>query len=68
MKVGIMGVDLLYRPRHRFSNPACMKLSGFYKNILCRTALLSVRPIGACITGCPLSMKFEVGCHGQVYG
>lgn len=32
MKVGIIDADLLYRPRQRFPNLACMKISGFYKS------------------------------------
>ena len=31
MRVGIIDADLLYRPRQRFPNLACMKISGFYK-------------------------------------
>ena len=31
-KTGIIDADLLYRPRHRFPNLACMKISGFHKS------------------------------------
>lgn len=31
MRVGIIDADLLYRPRQRFPNLVCMKISGFYK-------------------------------------
>lgn len=31
IKIGIIDADLLYRPRHRFPNLACMKLAGYYK-------------------------------------
>lgn len=31
MKIGIIDADILSRPRHRFPNLACMKMSGFFK-------------------------------------
>ena len=31
-KIGIVDADLLHRPRHRFPNLACMKISGFHKS------------------------------------
>lgn len=33
MKIGIIDADLCYRRNHRFPNLACMKLSGYYKNL-----------------------------------
>lgn len=40
MRVGIIDADLLYRPRQRFPNLACMKISGFYKREGHRTELI----------------------------
>ena len=31
VKIGIIDADILSRPRHRFPNLACMKMSGFFK-------------------------------------
>lgn len=31
MRIGIIDADLIFRPRHRFPNLACMKMAGFYK-------------------------------------
>lgn len=34
MDIGIIDADLIGRTKHRFPNLACMKLSGYYKNIV----------------------------------
>ena len=33
MKVGIIDADLITRKKHRFPNLACMKISGYYKEL-----------------------------------
>ena len=34
MDIGIIDADLIGRTKHRFPNLACIKLSGYYKNIV----------------------------------
>lgn len=38
--IGIIDADLLFKDRHRFPNLACMKLSGYYKEMGYHVALL----------------------------
>ncbi|MBM6749965.1 hypothetical protein H6A65_00410 [Mediterraneibacter glycyrrhizinilyticus] len=40
MKIGIIDADILFRPRHRFPNLACMKMSGFFKKEGHQTSLV----------------------------
>ncbi len=52
MRVGIIDADLLYRPRQRFPNLACMKISGFYKREGHRTELIQDYKEIRSMTGC----------------
>ena len=33
MNIAIIDADLITRKQHRFPNLACMKISGYYKNV-----------------------------------